>query len=111
MQYPGSADACRALDAACGPATPWVLLGGGASEEVLVEQIADACRAGASGFIVGRTLWSDALVPDAAERDAILRERPGPRLARLAAVARAHGTPWRSRVGALPAPSGDPYRA
>jgi tagatose-1,6-bisphosphate aldolase len=111
VQYPGSPDACRALDAACGPATPWVLLGGGATEEVLIAQIEDACRAGASGFIVGRTLWSDALVPDAAARDAILRERPGPRLARLAAVAREHAAPWRARVGALPAAGDDPFRA
>jgi tagatose-1,6-bisphosphate aldolase len=107
VQYPGSAAACAALDEACGRATPWVLLGGGASEEVLVEQVEQACAAGASGFIVGRTLWSDALVPDEGERERILAERPGPRLARLAAIARGRATPWRERVGPLPT-LGDP---
>jgi len=110
LQHPGSADACRALDAAVGTDTPWVLLGGGAKEEVLIAQIEEACRAGASGFIVGRTIWSDALAADPAEREAVLRERARARLERLAAVARAHATPWRDRVGTPRAPGVDPYR-
>jgi tagatose-1,6-bisphosphate aldolase len=110
LQHPGSSDACRDLDEAVGPGTPWVLLGGGAEEETLLRQVEEACRAGASGFIVGRTIWSDALVADPAERERVLRERARERLERLAAVARAHATPWRARVGSPAAPGVDPYR-
>ena len=73
------------------PGTPWVLLGGGADEDTLLRQVEEACRAGASGFIVGRTIWSDALVrargragaraagARAAAARAARRDRPGPR--------------------------------
>lgn len=109
LQHPGSAEACAALDAACTARTPWVLLGGGAEEDVLLAQIEEACAAGASGFIVGRTLWSDALLPDEAAGDEALAARSVPRLARLASAARASAQPWRARVGALPQPPVDPF--
>jgi tagatose 1,6-diphosphate aldolase len=111
VQHPGSSDACRALDEAVGTDTPWVLLGGGADEDTLLRQVEEACRAGANGFIVGRTIWSDALAVPAADRERVLRERAPQRLERLAAIARAHATPWRERVGSPPAPGIDPYRA
>ena len=110
LQHPGSSDACRQLDAAVGTGTPWVLLGGGADEDTLLRQVEEACRAGASGFIVGRTIWSDALAVPAADRERVLRERAPQRLERLAAIARAHATPWRERVGSPSAPGVDPYR-
>jgi tagatose-1,6-bisphosphate aldolase len=88
LQHPGNAELCRGVHEACA-GEPWVLLGGGADEDTLERQIAEACAAGAVGFIVGRTLWSDALVPDPAERERILSERPLARLQRLAAAARA----------------------
>ena len=109
MQYPG-AGACSDLDAACGPQTPWVLLGGGADQETLEGQIVDACSAGASGFIVGRTLWDGALVADATASATYLRDVALPYLQRIGALARAHATPWRERVGAIPVPAGDWYR-
>jgi tagatose-1,6-bisphosphate aldolase len=111
LQYPGSADACRQLDAACGRATPWVLLGGGAGEEDVVAQLRDAGAAGASGFIVGRTLWADALVEDPAAQAAALAEHARPRLERLAAIAREVAVPWRRRVGPLEQPPPDPFGA
>ena len=106
VQYPGSADACRALDAACGPAVPWVLLGGGADESILGAQIADACQAGASGFIVGRTLWNNVVrLEDPIARTTELYATSVPLLQRLATVARECATPWRSRVGVIAAPA------
>ncbi len=87
LQYPGTPALCRDVHAACA-GEPWVLLGGGADAETLERQIGEACAAGAIGFIVGRTLWTDALVPDPAERERILAERPLARLERLAAAAR-----------------------
>jgi tagatose 1,6-diphosphate aldolase len=105
LQYPGSADGCAALDEACGSLIPWVLLGGGADPAVLEGQIEDACRAGASGFIVGRTLFDAALVPDAAASQAALERDCRPLLERLAATAERLAQPWRERVGELPAPA------
>jgi tagatose-1,6-bisphosphate aldolase len=110
LQYPGSADACGALDEACGPTVPWVLLGGGADAETLERQIGDACAAGASGFIVGRTLWDAGLVADEQESEAALRDVSRPLLERLADVARRQAQPWRERVGAIPAPEPGWYR-
>jgi tagatose 1,6-diphosphate aldolase len=110
LQYPGSPELCAELDAACGSAVPWVLLGGGVDGDTLNRQLVQACAAGASGFIAGRTLWDAALVPDRAERERALREQCVPLLERLAAVAREHATPWRERVGEIAAPPIGWYR-
>ncbi len=104
VQHPGSSEACSALDAACGPEVPWVLLGGGADGPTLERQIAEACTAGASGFIVGRTLWDVALVADESEAAERLSATSLPLFERLGAVAREHATPWRNRVGEIAAP-------
>ncbi len=110
LQYPGSAAACGELDDACGRLIPWVLLGGGASEDVIGGQIEDACRAGASGFIVGRTLFDAGLVADPDESRRALVGHSRPLLERLAAIAEELATPWRDRVGVLPQPARDWYR-
>jgi tagatose-1,6-bisphosphate aldolase len=110
LQYPGSLAACRLLDEACGPEIPWVLLGGGADAKTLAGRIEDACRAGASGFVVGRTLWDAALVADADESERALEGLSVPMLERLAATARRHGRPWRDRVGPVESPQLGWYR-
>jgi tagatose-1,6-bisphosphate aldolase len=110
LQYPGSRAACGEVDRACGPAVPWVLLGGGADAGVLEQQIADACGSGASGFIVGRTLFDPGLVVDPAASEAALREVSVPLLERLGAVARRHASPWRERIGAVAVPPHEWYR-
>jgi sulfofructosephosphate aldolase len=88
LQYPGSPEGCRALHEASAGSC-WVLLGGGADEATLVGQVREACAAGAQGFVVGRTLWVDALVADADERRRRIAETVRPRLERLAAAVRA----------------------
>jgi len=110
LQYPGSAAGCEALTAACGELIPWVLLGGGASEDVIGGQIEDACRAGSSGFIVGRTLFDAGLVTDPDESRRALETHSRPLLERLAAIAERLAVPWRERVGALPQPPREWYR-
>jgi tagatose 1,6-diphosphate aldolase len=110
LQYPGSAEGCGRLDAACGRLIPWVLLGGGADAAVLEGQIEDACRAGASGFIVGRTLFDAALVEDESASERALHEQCRPLLERLATTAERLAQPWRERVGALPQPASGWYR-
>lgn len=97
LQYPGSYAACLDLTDACG-SVPWVLLGGGADGDILEQQVRDACRAGASGFIVGRTLFNDALVDDARDASHVLRDESLPLLVRLGEIARDEGTAWRSRA-------------
>jgi tagatose-1,6-bisphosphate aldolase len=87
-----------------------VLLGGGASEDVIGGQIEDACRAGASGFIVGRTLFDAGLVTDPEESRRALLSHSRPLLERLAAIAERLATPWRERVGELPPPPRGWYR-
>jgi tagatose-1,6-bisphosphate aldolase len=110
LQYPGSAAACADVDRACGPEVPWVLLGGGADAEILIGQIEEACAAGASGFVVGRTLFDPGLVADAEASVRALREQSVPMFARMAAAARRHARPWRERVGAIAAPKLGWYR-
>lgn len=87
LQHPGLAVGAAQLHAACSD-VPWVLLGGGAAIGELKEQITDACAAGARGFIVGRSLWSHALVADLHEARALLEQHALPALQQLALAAR-----------------------
>jgi triosephosphate isomerase len=52
--------ACDDLNAAAG-AVPWALLSAGLDFASVVRQVAVACAAGASGFVIGRSLWGDLL--------------------------------------------------
>ncbi|WP_067134330.1 triose-phosphate isomerase [Microtetraspora malaysiensis] len=64
--------ACDDLNAAAGT-LPWTILSGGQDFGAVVRQVAVACASGASGFVVGRSLWADlldtgsALIPGAAD--------------------------------------------
>ena len=94
-------EACRELDAAS--ALPWVLLSGGVDEGTFARQVAVACRAGASGVLVGRSVWAPAATLAPAERDAWLLAEGRARLAALARLADELGTPWHARPNALAA--------
>jgi tagatose 1,6-diphosphate aldolase len=98
------AEWCTQLDAACGP-TPWVLLGGGGAPEVFTRDLRIACRAGASGFIAGRTLWTG-IIGDDDETETWLRRVGVPLLHSLRDIAQS-GRPWRDRIGAVEAPPRD----
>jgi tagatose 1,6-diphosphate aldolase/sulfofructosephosphate aldolase len=74
LQYPGSARLCEPLTRACG-AVPWVLLGGGTDEDSFLTQLRDAMRAGARGYIVGRTAWGAALIEEGDGRRSAIAER------------------------------------
>jgi len=93
------ADACAELDAAS--PVPWVLLSGGVDDATFERQVAAACRAGASGVLVGRSVWAPAATLPPAERDAWLAGEGRTRLARLAALVDDLGVPWHARRGAL----------
>lgn len=98
VQYPGL-DLLAAMDRACAP-NPWVLLGGGASGPEILSEVTAAAHAGASGFLVGRTLFRPALLPDPASREDALNNISVPLLTRLAEAARTGATtPLESRMG------------
>ncbi|MDQ3402823.1 MAG: hypothetical protein M3548_05455 [Actinomycetota bacterium] len=71
---------------------PWVVLSQGVRIEDFPASVELACRAGASGFLAGRAVWSDTL--GAADWVPLLRERSVPRLRRLADIVDAHARPW-----------------
>ncbi|MEH1129988.1 hypothetical protein [Micromonospora sp. CPCC 206061] len=98
VQFPGSAAACRELDAAS--TVPWVLLSEGAGFDDFAAQMEIAAKAGASGYIAGRAVWGDAVghLPPG-ERDVAVA-RAADRLDTLTAIVRQHGRPWRERATA-----------
>lgn len=105
------ADACAELDAVS--TVPWVLLSGGVDDATFERQVRVACRAGASGVLVGRSVWAPAAVLPAAERDQWLASEGRTRLARLADLVAAEGRPWHARATPLtdaPAPADGWYR-
>ena len=71
---------------------PWVVLSQGVERDDFLRAVTLACRAGASGFLAGRALWSDLVgEPDLATA---LRAVSVPRLERLAEVVDRHARPW-----------------
>ncbi|MEW6224083.1 MAG: tagatose 1,6-diphosphate aldolase [Chloroflexota bacterium] len=88
-------DACEALDAAT--PVPWVLLSGGVDDAMFERQVAVACRAGASGVLVGRSVWAAAATMAPGARDAFLATTAHERLARLAGIVDELAAPWRPR--------------
>jgi tagatose-1,6-bisphosphate aldolase len=90
LQYPGDGAACGRLTAAAGP-LDWVLLGGGDVEpEAFAIQLETACRAGASGFMAGRTVWGGALGLPPDDQPRWLADHARPLFERLAAIAEAN---------------------
>lgn len=74
---------------------PWVLLSAGVNFEVFCRQVKIACKAGASGFIVGRAVWGDACkIADLNERNQWLKSIGRERIQRLNDIANNNATPW-----------------
>jgi len=84
--------ACEQLNEAC--QLPWVVLSGGEPFDVFKEQLEVACRAGCSGFAVGRAVWQEAVSFQGQQRMEFLREIAAPRLEELLSIAHRFGTPW-----------------
>jgi sulfofructosephosphate aldolase len=87
---------CREIDAAV--ACPWVVLSQGVEADDFRRAVTAACRAGASGFLAGRALWSTTLA--APDPTLPLRERSAPRLRELAEIVDTYGRPWDEKGGA-----------
>jgi tagatose 1,6-diphosphate aldolase len=75
---------------------PWVMLSGGAEFSRFRTVLTYAYRAGASGFLAGRSIWADAFAawPDRAATARALRETARRRLESLADLAERDATPW-----------------
>ncbi len=104
VEFPGYVDtkqgrdnaaaACKELDAGVG--VPWVILSAGVGYEDFKTQVEISCRAGASGYLAGRSIWRDAVSthdPDA-RAAAVLGARA--RLDELNAITRANGRPYKA---------------
>lgn len=89
VPFPGTG-ACDQVAKAAGD-LPWALLSWGVGYEVFREQLAEACQAGASGFMVGRALWREAVAPDT--RAKVLASTVVERFEELSSIA-ATGKPW-----------------
>lgn len=93
------ADACAELDAAS--RVPWVLLSGGVDDATFERQVETACAAGASGVLVGRSVWAPSATMAPADRSAWLDSEGRRRLERLVRLVDGAGTPWHARPNSL----------
>jgi sulfofructosephosphate aldolase len=84
---------CREIDEAV--AMPWVVLSNGVELEDFPRAVELACRAGASGMLAGRAVWSDTIGAD--DPGELLRERSVPRLHALAEIVDRAGRPWHEK--------------
>jgi tagatose-1,6-bisphosphate aldolase len=104
-------EACAELDAAS--MLPWVLLSGGVDEATFEAQVETSCASGASGVLVGRSVWAEAATMTPGERDDFLATAGRERLGRLVNLVDSLGRPWYerpSRLTAAPAPGDGWYR-
>ena len=104
-------EACEELDAAS--VVPWVLLSGGVDDATFEAQVSTACEVGASGVVVGRSVWAEAATMEPAARDAFLATTGRKRLQRLADLVDRTGRPWHDRPNRLtnaPPPGDGWYR-
>ena len=93
MNHADWQEACEALNDAVH--RPWVLLSAGVDFEVFCQQVAIACQAGASGFIVGRAVWGDACtIQNSDERIAWLKTNGIERIQKLNNIAKQYATSW-----------------
>jgi len=90
LQYPGDFAACARLTVAASPLR-WALLGGSEVDgETFAAALEAACRAGASGFMAGRTIWGGALGLDPTAQQLWLVEHARPLFERLSAIVHDH---------------------
>lgn len=99
--------ACEQLSAAC--SVPWVLLSAGVSFDTFLRQTRIACAAGASGVMVGRAVWKEAVTGDMLARNHFLNGVARERMRRLRTLCDALGRPF-TDVYERPAPAPNWYR-
>ena len=88
-------EACAELEEAT--AIPWVILSAGVDDATFEAQTEVACGAGASGVLVGRSVWKEGATMAAPERDAWLASEGVARMQRLVDIVESEARPWRAR--------------
>jgi tagatose 1,6-diphosphate aldolase len=88
-------EACAELEEAS--ATPWVILSAGVDDTTFEAQTEVACGAGASGVLVGRSVWKESAHMERAQRDSWLQTVGVERMQRLVDIVEAEARPWRER--------------
>jgi len=88
--------ACEAVTAAC--SVPWALLSAGVDFDTFLRQSEIACKAGASGVIVGRAVWAEAVELQGTERAEFLAQVPAQRMQQLADICQRYAVPWSDKL-------------
>lgn len=73
---------------------PWILLSAAADFDTYLDQVAIACRYGASGIAVGRAVWKEAVTMGHETRSAFLQTIAKQRLSRLSSLCHALARPY-----------------
>lgn len=101
LEFPGDptnpdgwADACAAVNDACGQ--PWVLLSSGVTYEEYKAQLEVAFANGCSGFTGGRAIWRPASDASPMMRNEVITGLVSERFAELRDLAISTATPWRT---------------
>jgi len=100
--------ACQQLTDAC--SVPWVLLSGGVSFDTFLRQTRVACEAGASGVMVGRAVWKEAVTSDRVARRAFLCGDGQARMHQLSELCASLARPF-CEIYPPPVLDGDWYRS
>jgi tagatose 1,6-diphosphate aldolase len=90
--------ACEQVSAAC--SVPWALLSAGVDFETFALQTQIACEAGASGVIVGRAVWNEAVTLPTAARADFLATTGRERVRELHSICAKSARPWSGKVTA-----------
>lgn len=89
-------EACKQLTEAS--RVPWTLLSAGADFDTFLEQAEVACRAGASGVMVGRAVWKEAVDLSGEARLEFLRSTAVERMAKLTELCDSLAHPWTESI-------------
>ena len=90
--------ACEAVTQAC--YVPWALLSEGVNYETFVRQAKVACQAGASGVIVGRAVWAEAVELRGKNRQDFIQSVAIERMKTLSKLCGDYASPWYELVPA-----------
>ncbi len=77
---------------------PWTILSAGVEYPIFRRQAELACQAGASGVIVGRAVWAEAVLLQGEVREQFLSTTALQRMAELTAICAAAAASWRDRI-------------
>lgn len=99
LQEPDEAiwlSACQEVDTACH--VPWTILSAGTNYETFRRQAIIACQSGASGVIVGRSVWNEAVELQGDQRTHFLQTVARQRMEDLLHICTSYATNWHSKI-------------